>query len=322
MRKTSVIGAAFIVIAVVAAGSLWPNSNLPGEKVDYIGSEKCLNCHRDLHPAVVEKWQASAHRQAMRDVSGKEEIKQKNGLGTASKNQQFLALIGREDGQHVFIATNFEVLLPEDVQLKVSFTPHDRIATQGKALNAAQSCLGCHTTGYSVSRKEYIEPGVACEACHGPGKRHVESEGSAGTILNPAKLTPERNRMVCGQCHSQGKDLSGSHPFPVMKTGEPYQPGHDLASVFVDDKPIVNTKGGEYSTFIQSPEPYSRQLCTDCHDPHGGSGNPEMLVDSTSKLCLRCHGNILSGVVQVDEKSHWGSHRHTCWFCHEYTHLH
>src|SRR5262249_18092827 len=44
-------------------------------------------------------------------------------------------------------------------------------------------CLPCHTTGFSKGydapsntyRSQWAEPAVACEACHGPGSRHVEA---------------------------------------------------------------------------------------------------------------------------------------------------
>jgi hypothetical protein len=47
-----------------------------------------------------------------------------------------------------------------------------------------------------------------------------------------------------------------------------------------------------------------------------------MLVDPSSNLCKRCHSHPLSGVDQVDERSHWGAHKHNCWDCHDYAHLH
>jgi hypothetical protein len=35
-------------------------------------------------------------------------------------------------------------------------------------------CLPCHTTGYEAATGRYTEPGVTCEACHGPGERYNE----------------------------------------------------------------------------------------------------------------------------------------------------
>ncbi|MFN8177689.1 MAG: multiheme c-type cytochrome [bacterium] len=35
-------------------------------------------------------------------------------------------------------------------------------------------CLPCHSTGYDATTGKYVEPGVTCEGCHGPGERYNE----------------------------------------------------------------------------------------------------------------------------------------------------
>lgn len=61
-------------------------------------------------------------------------------------------------------------------------------------------CVGCHVTGYNrpggstVTHVETLRD-VQCEACHGPGSRHVESSGDTSFI----KLVPEAS--VCRSCH-------------------------------------------------------------------------------------------------------------------------
>ena len=293
----------------------------PGE-AGYIGSERCCSCHEATHPELVKEWRASAHRLAMIPALSNNAVSANVKMPVSFERGDILAVIGREDGKYVLIGSGFQVFPVESFSLDNPFPPHDRIGFDREKLDASESCLGCHATGYFLSAKKYAEPGVACEACHGAGKKHAEAGGSAGTIVNPARLPHERRLMVCGQCHSCGKDTSGKHPFPVVNGVGPFTPGDNLASAFVDDRPIADTRGGEYSTFINAPEPYSSQNCTDCHDPHGKAGNPSLLVRSTSALCLRCHGNPLSGIVQVGPERHWGADKHNCWFCHKYTHTH
>src|SRR5690606_32238989 len=59
------------------------------------------------------------------------------------------------------------------------------------------------------------ELGVACEACHGPGARHVDrhrdpverytqraSRVPDPTIIHPGRIAPERSVALCGQCHA------------------------------------------------------------------------------------------------------------------------
>jgi predicted CXXCH cytochrome family protein len=278
------------------------------DELGYVGSDTCCSCHATQDPETVRNWQISLHAAASA-LYGSEE-------------GNTLLLIGSGTAGSVRVATDLRVEVVEGTQLETTFPPHDQLAVQGAAVDAGQTCLGCHTTGYSILEKNYSEPGVGCEACHGPGRKHVDSGGLEGTIVNPSKLSADRNRMVCGQCHSLGFDPSGKHPFPVSGGKAPFLPGEDLNVAFIDSKPVTTFQGGEYSTFVNSPEPYSDQLCTDCHNPHGNEEAQSMLVDPSSTLCKRCHSNPLSGIDQVDEESHWGADRHNCWECHDYAHLH
>jgi predicted CXXCH cytochrome family protein len=92
-----------------------------------------------------------------------------------------------------------------------------------------ESCVWCHNTrpnknpqpipgalpGY---RTEVGELGIACEACHGSGERHIRAHqnparrlaqhysGEADpTIINPAKLSVVRSDEVCARCHGSPK---------------------------------------------------------------------------------------------------------------------
>lgn len=271
----------------------------------YVGSPLCVSCHETTHSDIVQSWGSSSHHLTMQDPL----------------DERTTITIGRTPGQ-VVIGRDMRVQPLQDSAAYPAFPPHTAITHPHDPPDAARYCFGCHATGYFAAASRYSEPGIGCEACHGPGSRHAESGGAEGTLAQLPALPPRQQRMICGQCHSLGTARSGVNPFPVMPGGRPFRPGDDLATGFVDAEPVGHTKGGEYSTFIQAPAPYSAQVCTDCHDPHGHPENPSMLRDATSGLCLRCHGNLLADVIQVNEQSHWGADRHTCWFCHEYIHSH
>ena len=309
-RRASLPAVAFLcLLAIRCVGPDFADVS----KDSYVPSETCVSCHRRTHPGVVSAWRLSRHRTALRLLD----------------RPRTLGIIGRRDGPHVLLRPDLRIVAspewreeePEDEPAP----PHDVIATQPARVDAGRQCLGCHSTGYFASRRQFAEPGVGCQACHGPGRKHAASRGNKKHIVNPARLSRARSNMVCGQCHSVGRDLSGAHPFPTVRTPSgpgPFQPGGDLARAFVDARPKLVRKGWEYSLFAQADRRYARQLCTDCHDPHGRRGQAAMLKDPTNGICFRCHG---LGRARLRYKNHWGlgdATKKPCWTCHQNTHDH
>src|SRR5215475_2322335 len=77
---------------------------------------------------------------------------------------------------------------------------HALAALQNAGYGNDSSCLPCHTTGFGhrgfVSAT--LTPGLAdvqCEACHGPGAKHVGSR-------NPADILRVPGTEQCGICHT------------------------------------------------------------------------------------------------------------------------
>jgi predicted CXXCH cytochrome family protein len=312
-------------ILSVVMTAVWGLCADEAQQPAYTGSDKCIECHRAQQPAIVQGWQRSAHRRTMTVLRSEDPLPDRVQWPPSLKREEARAILGRLDGEYVFIARDFRVIVSAAWQREEADAPHDVIGDPGRPVDASRQCLGCHSTGYSVSRKAFAEPGITCEACHGPGSRHVDSPAGKGTIIHPGKLPPDRSRMICGQCHSLGKDPSGNYPFPVMgkvDAARPFRPGEDLAGAFVDARPKVEGKGWEYSLLVQSSQRYSTQRCTDCHDPHGKTGHPSMLLDPTSETCLRCHG---VGSARLRFENHWGlgdAIKHPCWGCHHNAHSH
>ena len=109
-------------------------------------------------------------------------------------------------------------------------------------------CVFCHSTGPRPQATpgavdtEATEFGIACEACHGPGERHVRvnasnplrryarhlGEGRDDTIVHPARLDRERSVEVCGQCHGVLVPDSREARIASFETGYAYRPGDAL----------------------------------------------------------------------------------------------
>lgn len=174
---------------------------------------------------------------------------------------------------------------------------------------------------------------MGCESCHGPGSKHVEAGGGAGTIVNPQK-SPE----TCFQCHLdkkaqfsmpyahpvlQGKmscsDCHDPHKGSAMKGG-----GTQLADM---NETCMQCHTQQRGPFV-FPHDATREGCVSCHSPHG-STNQRMLTERNSNLCLKCHfqdqlAGAGNGSIMIGGGSHSSSRliRGTCWSsgCHEAVH--
>jgi len=141
-----------------------------------------------------------------------------------------------------------------------------------------RQCFGCHFT--AATTKDHFDPdgatpGVTCEACHGPGARHVQAESSAGAedadpkqlIMNPAKLDAVDLVDFCGACHR--------NPADAVLTG-------------VAHKGIVDVRLQPYR--LEKSKCWgkgdARLTCIACHDPH-----VQVISDAGfyDQKCLRCH---------------------------------
>ena len=165
-------------------------------------------------------------------------------------------------------------------------------------------CGGCHATGVDLDKKSFVEPGVGCEACHGPGSHHAalpatETFEKRNMIVNPSKLTGGVAAQICGACHNRGKSthVKGSG----WAVG--YRPGKALEtfyrSIGPGDKHLYSngfSKGHhqQYIDWRKSKHAESGVNCMTCHTVHE-LGNPTFSGKtkvSGDKLCTSCHEQI------------------------------
>jgi hypothetical protein len=88
-------------------------------------------------------------------------------------------------------------------------TPHARafetLKNQGEEKLKNPGCVKCHVVGFDKDGG-FIDmdltpelKGVQCECCHGPGRRHAESQ-------DPADIVGKPGEAVCRACHTEGQD--------------------------------------------------------------------------------------------------------------------
>jgi hypothetical protein len=139
----------------------------------------------------------------------------------------------------------------------------------------ARRCFGCHSTATTTRGAidlERLIPGVTCEACHGPGSRHVaavEQERVAEiphSMLRPSRSDPATAVDFCGACHGTWWDvtLAGEQGIAALRS----QPFRLQGSACWG-------RAGD-----------ARLACTSCHDPHRPAERDPLAYDAR---CLACH---------------------------------
>ena len=186
--------------------------------------------------------------------------------------------------------------------------PDDPLHWTRFGLNWNQGCADCHSTNlqkqYDVETDTYetvwSEINVSCEACHGPGERHVawarnadgskDADGARGLLLRlGVGAFPDRDRArqqaqidTCAPCHARralvhpqdgwGKPFSEFYRPEILREDLYHADGQVLEEVYV------------YGSFLQSRMFHEGVACTDCHDPHSLE-----LVAEGNALCAQCH---------------------------------
>ncbi len=169
-------------------------------------------------------------------------------------------------------------------------------------------CYDCHPTyarAFPASPHARLNPaaqaglpGGGCEACHGPGSRHVAAPGrGTGLIVNPG-----REPGACFRCHIETHAefaLPQHHPvlegrMHCIQCHDPHgmdslKPARGLALARLNES-CAECHQDQARNFVFEHEAL-REGCTVCHAPHG-SVHPKLLVERDNNLCLKCHAQI------------------------------
>ncbi len=168
----------------------------------------------------------------------------------------------------------------------------------------APRCFECHATWIDwmpdlavINRYDPDSTilGITCERCHGAGREHVARQRSVfralrqPAIVNPARLSRERQMDACAQCHA-GLGTPRTPPFT-------YVAGKSLDDYLVVHQPataaVVDIHGNQVALLARSPCYRSSQMtCLTCHDVHRKQRDPVEL----SGRCLQCHQLQRSGL--------------------------
>ena len=158
-------------------------------------------------------------------------------------------------------------------------------------------CLECHATSFQpvansdvvnrYNKSNYVL-GVSCEKCHGPGERHaqINAPGLAKPvdqqIVNPAKLTRERQLALCSLCHG-GIGIAKAPAFSF--TAGQLLDDFLRLEIPKPDEPL-DVHGSQVALLERSRcFKESQMTCSTCHDVHVRQRE----VGHFSEKCLACH---------------------------------
>ncbi len=241
----------------------------------YLSSQACLECHPDNHRTWSASYhrtmtQVATPEAVFGDFDDKElewagqkfQLQQRNGVcwvemdrpaGEGRVEVPIVMTTGSHHMQVYWYPTGQKRVIKQLplVYLKDPgrWIPRDSSFLQPPSVFGAetgnwnQSCINCHTThgkprpdGAGAWDSEVGEFGISCEACHGPGKRHVELHRNSSSvdpdedpIVNPANLSNHLSSQVCGQCHGFTLDLNDPIYLDAQQNGRPFRPGDELS---------------------------------------------------------------------------------------------
>lgn len=311
------------VLALCAAAKLPALAASPAAESPYVGNEACAACHGDIYERYSHTAMARTSGPASRNLIEGSFRHESSGVVyriSVEGTKVYLSyerpgdpgLRGRHELQYYVGSSTrgstflFEIdgfLYKSPINYFVQkkgwdMSPEYHSPREMELKPAPPACLFCHASriqppapGASnrYGSAPFLQDGVGCERCHGPGREHIQGRG---VPVNPARLTGERRDSVCIQCHLPG-EASVSRP---EKTLEMYRPGDllsDYALTFVYDDAghgglgaISQVEALALSQCLRRSQ--GRMACITCHDPHTFVPAAQRVAYYRDK-CLSCH---------------------------------
>lgn len=314
--------------------------------MDYVGSARCAECHQDIarryaqHPMansagltktlssqenlkdahfaagmfdyqVLSTDEGSVHQEVRRDSEGntlyEQRVPMPYAIGSGQRGRAYVTL---RDG------LLFESPITwYSTDRRWDLSPGYAKQNQHFQRQIGDGCVFCHVGQPNSVHDEtdryaaplFVEAGISCERCHGPGQAHITFHSArrasasatataspADPIINPQKLPPEQRDAVCHQCHLQGDER-------ILRYGRrhgDFRPGDHLHDIWISFTSGTKVIDGVSTEAVSQVEQMRSSLCfiasqgtfgcISCHDPHGIPDQTNS-ADHYRKRCLECH---------------------------------
>ena len=169
------------------------------------------------------------------------------------------------------------------------------------ALTFNTSCHSCHVSQFSRNydlksdtyRTAWIEPGINCESCHGPGAEHVRvcADTPEGQVPKDLRIiitkgfTAEQTNAMCAPCHAKMRPLT-----TTFKPGDRYFDHYGLVTLeHPDFYPDGRDLGENYTYTLWRMSPCVKSGKLDCMHCHTSSGRYRFEGEQANDACMPCH---------------------------------
>lgn len=173
--------------------------------------------------------------------------------------------------------------------------------------------LAAHRPGTEAGYSEALPHGISCNRCHGDGAAHIAARSGGGTfekgaadptILNPARLDPQRQLSICQSCHLTGTsrvllegrrwDAYDVRTTPIEQHMAVYVPAEGGGAEFG-----IASHGARLALSACAQKSGPELGCTTCHDPHkrddARAGRTACVGCHQPKECGSAHGRTDEG---------------------------
>jgi hypothetical protein len=234
----------------------------------YVGSAACQECHADLHETYMETGHAWALVKVAEGAAPKLPESKIPDPPDGFTWDDIHYVIGGYGWMARFVDKQGNLITGDADALTQYNLENKKLDAKAGwvAYHAGEEvpfdCAQCHTTGYIAEGNQeglpgligvWVEDGVGCENCHGPGSNHVNS---------PYLITlpVARDSESCGACHIRTEAMTIEAHDGFIDHNQQY------SELFSSKKRVMN--------------------CVDCHNPHQST----VYGDGADKAdCETCH---------------------------------
>ncbi len=259
---------------------------------NYVGSVACMGCHgvADLSQSgynIYDTFMESGHPYKLNEVNGAAPLYPWSYVPSPPMNvfmdgssettdftwDDITYVIGGYGWKARFLDSNGYIITGNNVQYNLETEGWSGYHSSEALGTKKYNCGRCHTTGWTLSDDgdptnnqdqleglvgTFSEPGIHCEACHGPASDHMMTMSADDIVVDSSSE-------LCGNCH------------------------------YRDSQNRIEYKGGfirhheQYDEMLHSPH-YAALTCNTCHDPHASTVYDDQALGMGVRMeCETCH---------------------------------